>query len=69
MKKVRRTGSLANPTNLLPLSKDRRTIQVIIETPKGSRNKYAFDDELKIFQLKKVLPAVVSIETRAKGNR
>lgn len=32
-------------------------IQVIIETPKGSRNKYAFDPELRVFSLKKVLPA------------
>ena len=32
-------------------------IQVVIETPKGSRNKYAFDPELRIFSLKKVLPA------------
>jgi inorganic pyrophosphatase len=28
-----------------------------IETPKGSRNKYAFDEKQKIFALKKVLPA------------
>jgi inorganic pyrophosphatase len=32
-------------------------IQVIIETPKDSRNKYAFDSEQRIFILKKVLPA------------
>jgi len=30
---------------------------VVIETPKGSRNKYAFDEKQKIFALKKVLPA------------
>ena len=30
---------------------------VVIETPKGSRNKYAFDLALKAFTLKKVLPA------------
>jgi hypothetical protein len=30
---------------------------VVIETPKGSRNKYAFDVEEKVFTLKKVLPA------------
>lgn len=60
MKKVHRKGSLVDPTALLPLNKESRTIQVIIETPKGSRNKYAFDPELKIFQLKKVLPAGMS---------
>jgi inorganic pyrophosphatase len=32
-------------------------VQVIIETPKGSRNKYAFDAEQKVFELSKVLPA------------
>ena len=30
---------------------------MVIETPKGSRNKYAFDEKQKIFALKKVLPA------------
>jgi inorganic pyrophosphatase len=30
---------------------------VIIETPKGSRNKYAFNEELGHFELRKVLPA------------
>jgi inorganic pyrophosphatase len=29
----------------------------VIETPKGSRNKYAFAPDQKIFELKKVLPA------------
>lgn len=36
---------------------DSEIIQVIIETPKGSRNKYAFDAEQKVFELTKVLPA------------
>src|SRR5437660_554070 len=31
-------------------------IQVVIETPKNSRNKISFDPELKAFQLKKTLP-------------
>jgi inorganic pyrophosphatase len=35
---------------------DETTIHVIVETPKGSRNKYAFDPVLNIFRLKKVLP-------------
>jgi inorganic pyrophosphatase len=30
---------------------------VIIETPKGSRNKYAFNQETRVFELTKVLPA------------
>ena len=32
-------------------------VQVVIETPKGSRNKYAYDPEQKIFALSRVLPA------------
>ena len=37
--------------------KDDEIIKVVIETPKGSRNKYAFDPDEKTFTLKKVLPA------------
>src|SRR5256714_14427182 len=51
-------SGLANPVFLEPRDEnDRKTIQVVIETPKGSRNKYAFDPEQKVFELKKVLPA------------
>jgi inorganic pyrophosphatase len=57
-KKKARNGGLADPSRLTPLAEDdQQTIQVIIETPKGSRNKYAFDPQQKIFQLMKVLPA------------
>jgi inorganic pyrophosphatase len=49
---------LADPTELEPLAaKDEQTLTVVIETPKGSRNKYAFDQKEKVFRLKKVLPA------------
>jgi len=48
--------SLANPLQLKPQD-DEDTIQVVIETPKGSRNKYAFDPDQKVFELKRVLPA------------
>ena len=57
-KKSKRNKSLGNPARLAPHSEeDQNAIQVIIETPKGSRNKYAFDPEQKVFQLTKVLPA------------
>jgi hypothetical protein len=50
--------SLADPSHLKPMdADDQETIKVIIETPKGSRNKYAYDEEERIFVLKKVLPA------------
>ncbi len=51
-----RSRSLVDPVDLPPLD-DENKVQVIIETPKGSRNKYAFDSEHRIFTLKRVLPA------------
>jgi inorganic pyrophosphatase len=57
-KRNARHSTLADPSRLSPVDVDaEKTIQVIIETPKGSRNKYAFDSRQKVFQLKKVLPA------------
>ena len=51
-------SALADPSRLSPVDRDaRQTIQVVIETPKGSRNKYAFDPVQKVSQLKKVPPA------------
>jgi len=50
-------NSLANPVQLKPLGKKDHLLQVIIETPKGSRNKYSFDPDQKIFSLRKILPA------------
>ena len=32
-------------------------LNTIIETPKGARNKFAYDEKLGLFRLKKVLPA------------
>src|SRR5277367_676841 len=57
-KQAKRKSALSDPTRLAPFDGDAREgVQVIIETPKGSRNKYAFDPEEKVFELKKVLPA------------
>jgi inorganic pyrophosphatase len=57
-KKNGRQSSLADPSNLKPLdSDDKKMLRVVIETPKGSRNKFAFDPKQHIFELKKVLPA------------
>lgn len=49
--------ALANPTLLKPILKDENLVQVIVETPAGCRNKFAFDHEQAVFCLKKVLPA------------
>jgi len=49
--------SLSAPTRLQPIDKKDNLLQVIIETPAGSRNKFAFDPDQGIFTLKAVLPA------------
>lgn len=57
-KKAKSQGSLADPSQIQSVKRgDNSIVQVVIETPKGSRNKYAFDAEQRVFELKKVLPA------------
>lgn len=57
-RKNRRLRLLSDPTQLQSFEPDdRKLVVVVIETPKGSRNKYAFDPEEGIFTLKMVLPA------------
>jgi inorganic pyrophosphatase len=59
-KSTKRSG-LADPAKLAAFDEsDNDLIVVIIETPKGSRNKYAYDVKEHIFELKKVLPAGMS---------
>lgn len=53
-------SSMSNPVLLKPVDKKEGTLQVIIETPRGSRNKFAFDEKQQIFIVKKVLPAGMS---------
>lgn len=51
-------NGLADPSRLKALdSDDKQMLRVVIETPKGSRNKFAFDADEHVFQLTKVLPA------------
>lgn len=45
----------ANIPLLSPFDRE-GNLTVIIETPKGSRNKYAYDEKHRVFMLKKVLP-------------
>ena len=52
---AKKNKGLANPVRL-PAIDEEKQVQVVIETPKGSRNKYAFDSEQRTFRLKKVLP-------------
>jgi inorganic pyrophosphatase len=48
--------SSSQPFSDLPAWADDTRLTVVIETPKGSRNKFAFDEKRGIFRLKKVLP-------------
>ena len=59
MPNARRLRGLADPSRLKPFDRDKgtKTLTVVIETPKGSRNKYAFDADERVFSLTKVLPA------------
>src|SRR5580692_2502785 len=51
-------NGLADPTRLKPFdSDDKQMLRVVIETPKGSRNKFALDPNEHVFELKKVLPS------------
>jgi inorganic pyrophosphatase len=51
------TKAMADPTALKPIDKQDGILQVVIETPEGSRNRFAFDPEQRVFTLRKVLPA------------
>jgi inorganic pyrophosphatase len=55
-KKQAKVGALASPTRFQPFNKE-ELLQVVIETPKGCRNKYAYDEDQGVFTLKAVLPA------------
>jgi inorganic pyrophosphatase len=50
-------NGMADPSRLKPTdTADKQLLRVVIETPKGSRNKFAYDPDEHIFELKKVLP-------------
>jgi inorganic pyrophosphatase len=58
-----RPQTLAAPVGLEPFAEDDeggRVLHVVIETARGGRNKIAYDEELGIFRLKKVLPEGMS---------
>jgi inorganic pyrophosphatase len=55
---AKKKPALADPARLEPFkSTDKQMLRVVIETPKGSRNKFAFNAKEHVFELKKVLPA------------
>ena len=49
-------AAIAAPTVLKPFNREDDSIQVVVETPKGCRNKYKFDPQLRSFKLSRVLP-------------
>jgi len=42
------------------MKRSAKFVPVIIETPRGSRNKFAYDEKLRVFRLKSVLPVGIS---------
>jgi inorganic pyrophosphatase len=68
-KPKRQPRGMTDPTRLKPFTvkaeeskggfaeKGDKLLQVVIETPKGSRNKYSWDAEQKLFVLKAALPS------------
>ena len=57
-KPSRPTTGFASPLSLASFDReDADLLVVVIETPKGSRNKYAYDPQERIFSLTRVLPA------------
>jgi inorganic pyrophosphatase len=43
--------------DLAPFDPQTKGLNAVIDTPKGSRNKFKFDDELGLFRLSGILPA------------
>jgi len=51
-------NGLADPSRLKPTdASNKQLFRVVIETPKGSRNKFAFNTKEHTFELRKVLPS------------
>lgn len=50
-----KTSKLKSPDQIDPFSTGHKSLRVVIETPKGSRNKFAYDPELGTYTLSSVL--------------
>lgn len=50
----------ASPMELAALDPGNGLVRVVIDTPKGSRNKYKFDSKLGLLELSRILPAGMS---------
>ena len=52
-----REGNLGNPYQSLPARASNGLVNVIIDTPRGSRNKFKYDEQAQCFRLSRILPA------------
>ena len=59
MSKKSKSNHASNVIRLKPVA-DKHLVRVVIETPKGSRNKYAYSPELRAYTLSRVLPVGMS---------
>ncbi len=50
-----KTTKLKSPSQVDPFSTGQKSLRVVIETPKGSRNKFKFDPEIGTYSLSTVL--------------
>lgn len=51
-------SEIPSPFDVLPADTDEpELVRIVIETPRGSRNKYKYDEKLHLFRLNSVLPA------------
>jgi inorganic pyrophosphatase len=53
--KMANTNKLKSPRQINPFTTGQKSLRVVIETPKGSRNKFEFDAEIGAFSLSSVL--------------
>lgn len=51
---------LTSPTLIDPFDTGKKSLRVVIETPKGSRNKFKYDEDLGCYRLNSVLPEGMS---------
>jgi inorganic pyrophosphatase len=54
------TSSSLTPRSIPPLDASSRLTHVIVDTPRGSRYKYKFDEDYKVLRLSRILPLGMS---------
>ena len=54
---ARKRRALSSGEDLPPFAENGKVLHAIVDTPKGSRNKFKWDEERKLYKLSGVLPA------------